>query len=232
MHVGNAGYGLHMDGRWRARHPVRTVLRFIAAAIVGNYVVVTLSAGAGVVGALAATLLSGLSGLSAAALFIGVALMVMGIMSVAIRNLAPTSWLEPPASAQAPAATARDQAASEDEEVRSALHDVWAETQSNFTMLSDARTNGRYWDPQSTGLRTEAWTGRHSVFARFARYRDAHASSAAAHNEAVRIENLVRTRADTTGSDIIFVMNEDYLDRAIERCHDALTRLWAAISET
>src|SRR5438552_165275 len=74
---------------------VKRIAAFLAASAIGNYAVTGLSLGVGVVGGLLVTLVSGLSGLSAAALFAGLVLILGSVVLMVAQRLIPSAWLEP-----------------------------------------------------------------------------------------------------------------------------------------
>jgi|NGEPerStandDraft_6_1074524.scaffolds.fasta_scaffold41911_2 hypothetical protein len=149
----------------------RSVLRYVLVALAGTYVLSLLSLGIGLLVALAVRAVSGASGLSAAILFAGVALVATAVVLMLARRFIPASFLTAPPKAESnlegSAQTALDieraeVARKEQEEakrwIRSAARMIAAEIARNRKLVQES-PDGK-WGKESPFLSSEAWSDR------------------------------------------------------------------------
>jgi hypothetical protein len=189
----------------RPRFSARAALRFIAAAVVGNYVVVLLASGIGIVGALFLTFASGLSGASGAALFIGVALILTAVSSIASRRLIPATWLEPPPSAT-PASV---RAVGDPAELRQALNAVRDELLLVEELMRQSFDSGEFPSPYDADHRVllpdGAWVNNRARIAAVPSLQDTYDLARAAYSEIGNLNRGVRKRIPTTRDEAVDV---------------------------
>jgi hypothetical protein len=183
---------------------VRSIPRYVLVALAETYVLSLLSLGIGLLVARAVWLLSGASGVSAAILFVGVALVAAAVALMFARRFIPASFLTVRSKASNEAV--RNEQEEETERwIRAAARTIAAEIADNHKLVRES-PDGK-WGNGSPLLLSEAWYDRAETIARAEGGQWAFKAAMGAYHEFYRLNQSVKESWPRYDADLTAVVN-------------------------
>lgn len=197
---------------------VRSIPRYVLVALAGTYVLLLLSLGIGLLVARAVWLVSGASGVSAAILFVGVALVAAAVALMLARRFIPASFLT--VCSKASNAVRNEQEEEMERWIRAAARTIAAEIAHNHMLVRES-PDGK-WGNGSLLLLSEAWYDRAETIARAKGGQWAFKAATDAYHEFYRLNQSVKESWPRYDADLTAVVRAAQTAEAALAAEDML----------